>query len=139
MMTNFSRLLFAGRWVVLITAVLAGALACSSFFGRSTQGAVTFYRSIPDICNTTRGLKQKTVIRATSEEQLRSHYGLTFLVRFQDGISPPVYGTLYYQNQDQNRYCMATPDGRFAVFANSQVNGIDNIVQEVCFPLKDCQ
>ena len=135
MMTNFSRLFFT---LALVT-VLIGAAACSSFFGRKTQGAVTYYNDIPELCNTTRGLKQKTVIRASSEDQLRAHYGLTFLIRFQDGVSPPVYGTLYYQNQDLNRYCMATPDGRFAVFANSQVNGTDNIVQEVCDPLKDCE
>lgn len=135
MQTNFQRPLF-----LTVLAVLVAALsACSSFFGRETVGAVRFQNSIPDECNVTRGLKQKKVIRATSENQLRSHYGLTFLVRFQDGVSPPVYGTLYYQNKDLNRYCMATPDGRFAIFANSQINGEDNIIQEVCYPLKECR
>ena len=143
MMTEFSRPLFsravAGRLLaLLLLMLLVPGSACLSFFGRKTQGAVTFYGDIPDQCNQTRGLKQKVVIRATSEDELRSHYGLTFLVRFQDGVSPPVYGTLYYQNEDLNRYCMATPDGRFAVFANSQVNGYDNIVQEVCYPIKEC-
>ncbi|MCR9144153.1 MAG: hypothetical protein NXI24_18035 [bacterium] len=138
MISKFSRHLFFGTVAAMLTLFFSVAPGCSSFLGRETRGAVTFYNDIPDQCNTTRGLKQKTVIRATSESQLRSHYGLTFLVRFQDGVSPPVYGTLYYQNEDLNRYCMATPGGRFAVFANSRVNGVDNIVQEVCYPIKDC-
>ncbi len=137
-MSKFSRPLFRITFPTVLLAWLLLSASCSTFFGRKTQGAVTFYSDIPGQCNTTRGLKQKTVIRATSEQQLRSHYGLTFLVRFQDGVSPPIYGTLYYQNEDLNRYCMATPDGQFAVFANSKVNGFDNIVQEVCFPIKDC-
>jgi hypothetical protein len=121
----------------LLALGCAGA-SCAIFTGKKQQGAVTYYSSIPDLCSTTRGLKQKTVVRASTENELRSHYGLTFLIRFQDGVTRPVYGTLYYQNEDLNRYCMATPDGRFAVFSNSQVNGLDNIIQEICFPIKDC-
>jgi tRNA U34 5-methylaminomethyl-2-thiouridine-forming methyltransferase MnmC len=71
-------------------------------------------------------------------EQLQKHYRLTFHVWFQDGISPELYGTLYYQNRRENKYCMALPDGNFAVFADSRVGRKPNISHEVCYPIKDC-
>ncbi len=137
MMNHSSRpTLFANTAAVCLLALLAGS--CALFTGRSEKGAVTFHRGIPDNCDTTRGLKQKVVKRVTSEEELRRHYGLTFLVQFQDGVSPRLYGTLYHQNEDANFYCMALPDGRFATFSDSKVGDRNNVSQEVCFPIKEC-
>ncbi len=122
--------------VSLLAAVLLGA-SCATFFG-NRKGAVRYYSGIPSQCSTTRGLKQREVIRAQSEAQLREHYGLTFLITFNDGVSPPVYGSLYYNSPEQNLYCMALPDGRFAVFSDSEVGARRNMMQEVCYPIKDC-
>ncbi|MCB1173796.1 MAG: hypothetical protein KDK39_09535 [Leptospiraceae bacterium] len=102
------------------------------------QGVVTFYNGIPDECPQSRGLKQKVIKSVHSEAELEAHYGLTFLIHFQDGVSPDLYGTLYHQNKAANIYCMALPDGRFARFGNSKVNGKDNMVQEICKPIKHC-
>lgn len=106
--------------------------------GRKDRGVVLFYSEIPTNCQQTRGIKQKEVIKAHSMGELEQHYHLTFHVWFQDGISPELYGTLYYQNSQENKYCMALPDGRFAVFADSRVGRKPNISHEVCYPIKDC-
>ena len=74
-----------------------------------------------------------------SEQELIKHYGISFLIRFRDQASPQLYGALYYLDQEQNLYCMALPDGRFAVFSNSRIGGKDNIIQEICHPLKKCK
>lgn len=85
------------------------------------------------------GLKQTVVKRVTSEEELVKHYGITFRVRFQDRVSPDLYGALYYQNQTENKYCMALPDGRFAIFADRQLaENTMNVSQEVCYPIMRC-
>ncbi|MCB1326068.1 MAG: hypothetical protein KDK35_12600 [Leptospiraceae bacterium] len=121
------------------TTLLFFSALCSLFQRQTTRGAVTFYDSIPAQCNTTRGLRQQEVRVVHSESELREHYGLTFIVRFNDGVSPALYGTLYYQDQSLNRYCMALPDGRFAVFSDSSIDAeTNNFVQEVCYPIKDC-
>ncbi|MBW7858084.1 MAG: hypothetical protein H3C43_07325 [Leptonema sp. (in: Bacteria)] len=104
-----------------------------------STGAVTYVNSIPNNCTTTTGIKQKVVKKVTSESELRQHYGLTFKVRFNDQVSPTLYGALYYQDNKQNLYCMALPDGRFATFHDSQISeNKKNIIQEVCYPLSDC-
>ena len=114
--------------------------SCSIFVKKpKMQGAVQFYSEIPEQCGTARGIRQKTIEKITSENQMRSHYGLTFLVRFNDGISPVLYGVLYYQNSSENKYCMAVNDGTFAVFSDSQIDEHrKNIIHEICYPLNDC-
>ncbi|MBI41142.1 MAG: hypothetical protein CMF59_16215 [Leptospiraceae bacterium] len=104
------------------------------------SGAVSYYDGIPQQCNEVRGLKQKIVKAGDSEQELIDHYGITFLVRFQDKESPALYGTLYYQNPRKNLYCMALTDGRFASFSDSQIDANRrNFIQEVCHPLKKCE
>ena len=106
---------------------------------KKSTGTVTYLPNIPSNCTTTTGIKQKIVKKVTSEAELRKHYGLTFKVRFNDQVSPTLYGALYYQDKNQNLYCMALPDGRFAVFHDSQISeNRKNIIQEVCYPLSDC-
>lgn len=103
------------------------------------RGVVRYHTDIPTDCRTTSGIKQPVVRRVSSEAELRKHYGLTFKVHFNDGVSPTLYGTLYYQNKDRNLYCMALPDGRFASFEDSQVSEHRrNVMQEICFPIQDC-
>lgn len=103
------------------------------------RGVVRYHTDIPADCPTTSGIKQSVVRRVSSEGELRKHYGLTFKVHFNDGVSPTLYGTLYYQNRDRNLYCMALPDGRFASFEDSQVSEHRrNVMQEICFPIQDC-
>lgn len=104
-----------------------------------TVGAVAYFAEIPARCNTVRGIKQKVIRRVRSEQELRDHYGLTFLVRFNDGVSPPLYGSMYYQNRDENRYCMALVDGGFAVFSDRKVGIKRNVIQEVCYPIQVCR
>lgn len=103
------------------------------------SGVVRFTKEIPTECNTTTGLKQKVVRAVYSERELIQHYGLSFQVHFNDKKSPDLYGALYYQNRDTNLYCMALPDGRFAIFMDSQIDEHRrNVIHEVCYPLKDC-
>ncbi len=102
-------------------------------------GTVTFFKDIPASCNTTRGLTQKKVQAGRSHRELEKHYGLTFHIWFQDGISPELFGTMYYQNRTENKYCMALPDGSFAVFSDSRVGERPNLSHEVCYPIKDCR
>ena len=103
------------------------------------EGAVSFFDSVPEQCNEIRGLKQSRVASADSEQELIDHYGITFLVRFQDKESPTLYGTLYYQNPRENLYCMALTDGRFASFGDKQISqNRRNFIQEVCYPLQNC-
>lgn len=115
--------------------------ACSLFQPRIEEdGAVTFHRSVPEFCNEVRGLNASEVRSARSEQALIDHYGMTFMVRFNDGISPQLYGTLYYQNRDENLYCMALPDGRFASFSDSRIDEFKtNVIQEICHPLNSCR
>ncbi len=103
-----------------------------------TIGAVDFFGEVPALCNRTRGIKQQTVRRVTNEQELRAHYGLTFVVRFNDGISPPLYGSMYYQNQNENRYCMALTSGHFAMFSDRPIGIKRNLIQEVCYPIQEC-
>ncbi len=114
--------------------------SCHSWpFSRSERSVVRYYDSIPRECDTTQGIRQKQVIQASSDQELKDHYGLTFLVWFNDGISPVLYGTLYYQSEKRNLYCMALPDGRFAVFHDRQIDRHRrNVVHEVCYPIKEC-
>jgi hypothetical protein len=102
-------------------------------------GVIKYYSHVPASCNTTRGLKQSLVKQVKSEKELRAHYGLTFRVWFNDRATESLYGSLYYQNAEQNKYCMALPDGRFAVFGDKPVGPHKkNIAHEVCYPIKDC-
>lgn len=119
---------------LLIPTLFSG---CHFLLG-DRQGAVRYYSNIPSQCSVTRGLRQKEVARVTSEQQMRDHYGLTFLITFNDGKSPALYGAMYYQSQEENRYCVALPDGRFAVVEDSLIGSRRNMMQEVCFPIKDC-
>ena len=126
--------LFAG--IALFSALLQCGMIRPSE-GRS--GVVQFTKEIPAECNTTTGLKQKVVRAVYSERELVQHYGLSFQVHFNDKKSPDLYGALYYQNRDTNLYCMALPDGRFAVFQDSHIDEHKrNVIHEVCYPLKDC-
>ncbi len=130
------------------TLPVTGALvlltsACSLLPSREASdnptGVIRYYSNIPAGCNTTRGLKQSTVKQVRSEAELRSHYGLTFNVWFNDRETESLYGSLYYQNAEENKYCMALPDGRFAVFSDRAVGQYKrNIAHEVCYPIKDC-
>lgn len=106
------------------------------------QGVVLFHDEIPIFCNRGRGLKQKKIIPVYSEKELRQHYGLSFQIRFNDGLSPRLYGALYYQNRKKNLYCMALPNGRFASFSDSKVKhrrNAQNVIQELCYPLQECE
>jgi len=130
----YSRILLA----TATTLIFVGCSALESPVKPST-GVVSFQKSIPSQCSTGIGLKQKVVRQVFSEKALIDHYGLTMLVRFNDKISPELYGTLYYQNPAENRYCMALPDGRFAMFSDSQIDtNKRNVIQEVCYPFSDC-
>lgn len=103
------------------------------------KGVVSYYNSIPPVCSETKGIKQKTVKKVNSTSALESHYKITMLVRFQDKVSPSLYGTLYYQDRASNLYCMALPDGRFASFSNSQIDqNRKNMIQEICYPIQKC-
>ncbi len=103
------------------------------------RGVVTYFNDVPAECPTGKGLKQTVVKRVTSEKDMIRHYGMTFRVRFQDKVTPELYGALYYQDKGENMYCMALPDGRFATFRDSQVGEHQmNIAQEVCYPLQAC-
>ncbi|MBX7057954.1 MAG: hypothetical protein K1X75_07795 [Leptospirales bacterium] len=129
----------ARTWIASLLIVAASALAGGCAFILSERhGAVRIYSSIPSQCSTTRGLKQSRVIAVQSENELREHYGLTFLVSFNDGVTPPVYGALYYNDPAENLYCMALADGRFAVFSDSAVGPRRNVMQEICYPIKEC-
>lgn len=101
-------------------------------------GVVSFFSEVPALCNTARGIKPRDIRRVRSEQELRDHYGLTFLIRFNDGVSPPLYGSMYYQNRDENRYCMALVDGGFAMFSDSRIGKKRNLIQEVCYPIQPC-
>lgn len=126
-----------GLSTLIALLISVAILRCSATGER--RSAVRFYDNIPPECASTRGIKQNTVLRVTSEEDLRRHYGITFRVFFNDGISPEIYGTLYYQNRDENRYCVAMPDGRFAIFADSRIGEHRrNVVHEVCYPIHEC-
>ena len=103
------------------------------------KGVVHFHDQVPPFCNKGRGLKQKKIIPVHSEKELRQHYGLTFQIRFNDGISPRLYGALYYQNVKKNLYCLALPNGRFASFSDSKVGRRRNVIQELCHPLQECE
>ncbi len=105
-----------------------------------TFGVVDIYDFIPEFCKESLGLKQKKVILAKSENELKEHYGITFLVSFNDHISPILYGTLYYIDSDKNLYCMALPNEKIAVFKDSKVDMYrNNIKQEICYPIKICE
>ena len=103
------------------------------------KGVVRFYNSIPENCTTVKGLKQKQVIPVYTEKQLRNHYNITFLIRFNDNESPSLYGTLYHQDQEKNLYCMALLRGKFAVFSDSPIGKRRNMIQEVCYPIRECR
>ena len=115
-----------------------GSIALLLFACRGGRSVVTFYNTIPPLCNTVRGLKQKKIIPVHNEKQLRKHYGLTFRIRFNDKVSPTLYGALYYQDDANNLYCMALPNGRFALFRDSKIGRRKNIIQEVCYPIQEC-
>ena len=99
---------------------------------------VTISNHIPKVCNTSLGLKQKIIKAVYNEKEMREHYGITFLVRFNDEFSEDLYGVLYYQNEKKNLYCMALADGKFAIFSNSKIGNGNNIIQEICYPIKEC-
>lgn len=124
----------------VLLATLWTTLSGCMLFGPQRQGAVRFYGDIPSSCDTVRGLRQQVIKQVHSEEEMRKHYGLTFRVYFQDNESPEsLYGVLYYQDPEANKYCMALPDGRFAVFSDRQfAENRRNVSHEVCFPIKDC-
>lgn len=103
------------------------------------SGVVEYYNHVPSSCDTVRGLRQKELIPVHSEKRLREHYGMTFHVWFNDGVTEELYGTLYYQNEKENLYCMALPDGNFAVFHDRMVDRHKkNIAHEICYPLREC-
>ena len=130
----------AARFVKLIApAALLLLAGCKVERQNLPVGAVTFYNDVPAQCAVVQGLKQNVVKRVHSEQELIKHYGITFRVRFQDRVSPELYGALYYQNPSENKYCMALPDGRFAVFADKQLGeNTMNVSQEVCYPILKC-
>ena len=112
--------------------------SCSLRYPRQ-KGVVRFYRSIPEHCKTVKGLKQKKIIPIYTEKQLRDHYKITFLIRFNDNKSPTLYGALYHQDQEKNLYCMALLKGKFAVFSDSPIGRRRNVIQEVCAPIRECR
>ncbi len=118
--------------------ILAFFFSCSLRHPKQ-KGVVRFYNSIPENCKTVKGLKQKQVIPVYTEKQLRDHYNITFLVRFNDDESPSLYGALYHQDQEKNLYCMALRKGKFAVFSDSTVGRRRNVIQEVCYPIRECR
>lgn len=129
--------------LLVLCLSLFSACASSSRPGytepEDVEGAVSFYDSVPEQCNEVRGLKQNSVKGGDSEKELIEHYGITFLVRFQDQKSPQLYGTLYYQNPRENLYCMALTDGRFASWGDREIDvNRRNFIQEVCYPLQSC-
>ncbi len=127
---------------LLIQAYIFGLIGCffatCAWFNHKQQGVIYFHDNIPSICNTSHGLKQKKIIPVYSEKQLRDHYGLTFEIRFRDHKSPRLYGALYYQDPKKNLYCMALPNGRFASFSDSKIGNGRNLIQELCYPIKEC-
>ena len=101
---------------------------------------VQFYTNVPETCSSVNVLKQKNLKRVSSEDELIKHYGLTFLVRFNDGKTRPIYGTLYYSSSEENKYCMVLPDGNFAVIKDKQIDQYrKNVIQEVCYPIQECE
>lgn len=131
-----SRLLLTVAGISILATLTQCGMIRSS---RNRSGVVEFRNEIPAECNITMGLKQKSVRAVYSERELIQHYGLSFQVHFNDRISPDLYGALYYQNPESNLYCMALPDGRFAVFQDSQIDEHRrNVIQELCYPIKDC-
>lgn len=127
-------------YTIVCSILLSGLGQCTfiaEMFSKK-HGVVTFYNSIPSKCPKSRGLKQKVIKPVYSHSEMINHYGISFLIRFQDKISPDLYGVLYHQNKDKNLYCMALPDGRFALFHDQIINSKSNIIQEICYPLKNC-
>lgn len=130
------------RYALSLTALTAGISlsSCATLNHLFDEtGVVEYYSNIPEECNTVRGLTQSVVKQVDSEQQLVDHYGLSFHVWFQDGVSPELFGALYYQNRNEGKYCMALPDGEFAVFYDSMIGHKPNVSHEVCYPLKDCR
>ena len=124
---------------LLLPVMAVSSLSFCFILPWEKYGVVRIYSDIPRSCRTTRGLKQQVVKKVTSEEEMRKHYGLTFLVHFNDNVSPPLYGVLYHQNKKKNKFCMALPNGEFAVFKDRQIDEHKrNIVHEVCYPLREC-
>lgn len=124
--------------IPLIATILS--FSCSPSPDRvGNSGVVRYYDSIPSECNEIRGLRQKELKQVKTEQELRNHYGMTFHVWFNDGITEELYGALYYQNREENLYCMALPDGSFAVFEDSQITNFrKNVAHEICYPLREC-
>ena len=131
------------KWIVLSGFVTLGSCVQPPSERPQEPGTparvVTYYNDVPQNCSEIKGLKQTVVRRVTSEKELIRHYGMTFRVRFQDKVTPELYGALYYQDAKENKYCMALPDGRFAVFHDSQLaEHTMNAAQEVCYPIMAC-
>lgn len=128
--------------IVLVFLIL-NFLFCSLIFKKEVSyqfGVVEIYDYIPKQCKETKGLKQKKVILAKSEEELINHYGITFLVYFNDQVSPILYGSLYYFDPDNNLYCMSLPNEKIAVFRDKKIDQYrNNIIQEICYPIRPCE
>jgi len=130
------------RTGIAVLSLYGLLISSCSLFSPETKvpATIRFYDTIPPECSKTRGIKQNEVRRVTSEQELRSHYGITFHVYFNDRKSPDLYGSLYYQDRTENKYCMALPDGRFAVFHDRMIDEHKhNVVHEVCYPIQECR
>ncbi len=128
------------KFLILLIVLIQFEGTCSKRKKNPTGPSVVhFHKEIPKFCSTTMGLKQKKVIPVFSEKEMQEHYGITFLVRFNDDNSDSLYGVLYYQNQRKNIYCMALPNGTFASFSDSSIGQRKNIIQEICYPLHECE
>ncbi|MFN3604951.1 MAG: hypothetical protein ACK4UJ_09605 [Leptonema sp. (in: bacteria)] len=126
--------------ILSILPILFGCIFISPKKPIYQWGAVEIYEHIPERCKHTKGLKQKKVILAKTEKELIEHYGITFLIYFNDGVSPILYGTLYHFDPENNLYCLALPNGKIALFRDKQIDFYrNNIIQEICYPIKPCE
>lgn len=131
------------KYLIVLVFLILNFLFCSLIFKKEVSyqfGVVEIYDYIPKQCKETKGLKQKKVILAKSEEELINHYGITFLVYFNDQVSPILYGSLYYFDPDNNLYCMSLPNEKIAVFRDKKIDQYrNNIIQEICYPIRPCE
>ena len=136
---NYSyRNLFKIIFIIIIFFLFNITFLNSKTKKKKGPSVVTISNQIPKVCNTSLGLKQKIIKAVYNEKEMREHYGITFLVRFNDEYSEDLYGVLYYQNEKKNLFCMALADGKFAIFSNSKIGNGNNIIQEICYPIKEC-
>ncbi len=102
-------------------------------------GVVEITDDIPEVCNHVKGLKVDKVILADNEKELIQHYKITNLIYFKDELSPILYGSLYYMDFDNKIFCMALINKKIAIINNNLIENQDNMVQEICYPIKQCE